>query len=126
MLKIQKRKKSYTGMKYKINRLSLVFVALLLLNIISPALHGQERIDSLIVKTGVDTLVTPDDIDSLSLIGIDRISFTYDEAVKYLTGWYSSSDRWKRKDDPLRMAMARVLFEATHDPFYNTETFLAG
>ncbi|HKL67718.1 MAG TPA: hypothetical protein VJ877_07480, partial [Bacteroidales bacterium] len=104
---------------------------------VSYSANGQNitGTDSLKIKT--DTLRTvADSIDqglSADTIAISDlynapdtipdVKFNTQEAIDYLTSWYSS-DNWNDDDHPLRRSISRLLFEVTNDPFYMAEDYL--
>ncbi|MEZ4999940.1 MAG: hypothetical protein R2727_04490, partial [Bacteroidales bacterium] len=78
---------------------------------------GKVRADSVIITSSLDSTLIP---------GAKAIELSLDQSVKFLNRWYRSANLWNRRNDPLRSAMGRLLFEATNDPLYRTEEFVAG
>jgi len=54
---------------------------------------------------------------------IPEIVLSYDEAIKYLQKRYQSQ-YWKESQDPLRLAIERLIFEASNQPYDSSEYFL--
>lgn len=108
---------SYKGI---LTRIILIF-SLIIITISTTT--GQESFlaDSLNVKH--DTLTGHEVIDSILILNSHNIEFNIQEAIEYISYWYSS-DLWNRPDDPLRHTMGRLLFEATNDPLFKAERFL--
>ncbi len=52
-----------------------------------------------------------------------EIILSHDEALKFLRQKYQSQ-YWKNSNDPLRMAIERLIFEVTNQPYDSTEYFL--
>ena len=100
-----------------------VLLSLFLVIITFTSLTGQEGmgLDSLVIQN--DTLISPEIIDSLSIYNGQNIEFNTEEAIEYLSRWYLS-DLWNNQDDPLRIAIGRLLFEAMNDPLFETELYL--
>ncbi|MCD4770387.1 MAG: hypothetical protein K8R35_09490, partial [Bacteroidales bacterium] len=84
---------------------------------------AQESLLTDSLKVQYDTLTGPEVIDSLAIYYGHNIEFNTQEAIEYISHWYSS-DLWNSMDDPLRHAMGRLLFEATNDPLFMAERYL--
>jgi len=54
---------------------------------------------------------------------IPEIVLSYDEAIKYLQKRYQSQ-YWKESQDPLRLAIERLIFEVSNQPYDSLEYFL--
>lgn len=97
--------------------LSTIFLAIL---ISGTNIYAQEEGESDSTGFVIDTLMQPQIVDSLASIKSRDVHFDTDQAIDYLSEWYDS-DLWNIKDDPLRKAIKRLLFEATSDPMYIAE-----
>ncbi len=84
---------------------------------------GQENLFTDSLKVKHDTLTGHEVIDSILVFNGHNIEFNIQEAIEYISHWYSS-DLWNRPDDPLRHTMGRLLFEATNDPLFRAEWYL--
>jgi hypothetical protein len=58
------------------------------------------------------------------LPGGTEIDFNVEEAIRFIDRWYRTNRLWNDRNDPLRKAMGRLLFEVSNDPLYNTELYL--
>ncbi len=108
----------------KVKSLFFFFTFIVLFVVIpAPGLMGQteQEKDSVIFIT--DSLKNIQTIDLIAQISARKIKFETKQAVEYLSALYNS-DNWNDENDPLRLSIKRLLFEATNDPLYNTEELL--
>ncbi|HUS86294.1 MAG TPA: DUF3078 domain-containing protein [Bacteroidales bacterium] len=85
---------------------------------------GQEENHDIIADSLDNTLIRVDETDTILIDKGEKIVFTVDQAVEFLGSWYSNVGNWKDPNDPLRRAVARLLFESVNDPFYNSEQYI--
>ena len=92
--------------------------------IISSQRSYSQEVDPVTSNPVPDSTIIISTIDSILLPGYRNIDLSLDEATSFIRDWYRSSGMWNRKDDPLRVAMGRLLFEVTNDPLYRSEQYL--
>lgn len=100
-----------------------LFVITALLTLFTQSSYCQE-IESNAAKVTPDSVIITSLIDSTLIPGYRNIELNLPEATRYIRKWYRTENMWNDRNDPLRLAMGRLLYEVTNDPLYRTEQFL--
>jgi len=106
-------------MKIKILKL---FLIILFINISIPGFSQKPDTSSYNVALIIDSLRKSGMIFKEPQ-EIPEIVLSYGEAIKYLKKRYKSQ-YWKESHDPLRLAIERLIFEASNQPYDSSEYFL--